>query len=49
MEKKTFEGVYWWYEAWDATWKLYDARIRREIEEQNQKHQMKVMISMKRI
>lgn len=42
--KKTPEGVYWWYEAWDATWKLYDSRIIGDIEDHYQKKQMNVMI-----
>jgi hypothetical protein len=26
------EGVHWWYEAWDATWQLYNSKIITEIE-----------------
>lgn len=44
MKKKLTEGIYWWYEAWDATWQLYDSRMTEEIEHQYQNNQSKVSI-----
>jgi hypothetical protein len=31
-KKQITEGIYWWYEAWDATWQLYSPQITTEIE-----------------
>ena len=47
-KKKISEGVYWWYEAWDATWKLYDSRMIEEIEDHYQKNQLNVKIKTRR-
>ncbi len=31
-KKQKAEGIHWWYEAWDATWQLYNPKITAEIE-----------------
>ena len=43
-KEQTIEGVQWWYEAWDATWQLYSAKIIAEIEYHYRSNQFNVRI-----
>lgn len=44
MKKRKIDGILWWYEAWDATWQLYDFQMTSAIESHHQANMPEVKI-----